>query len=77
MPHEGYKVTTQKKSVQGLWQSNMWNTYPKHGIQEFMEMPKFNLTLENIGAIKKNVKRNIPKTFLHKFKRDAKIFPDL
>jgi hypothetical protein len=55
----------------------MWNTYPKHGIQEFMEMPKFNMNLENILALKKNVKRNLPKTYLRKFKRDALDFPDL
>jgi hypothetical protein len=42
----------------------MWDTHPKHGILEFKSMPKMPLTLDDIGAVKPNIKRNIRRTYV-------------
>jgi hypothetical protein len=66
--HEGDKVSTQRKSIQGPWESNLFNTYPRHGILEFKQLPPDPLKLEDIGAVKPNVKRNLKKNNVRRYK---------
>jgi hypothetical protein len=66
--HEGYKVKTTRQSVQGLWQANMFNTFPRHGILQFKSVPKDPISLEDIGAVRDNVKRNKRQTYVRRYK---------
>jgi hypothetical protein len=68
LPHEGYKVKTYKKSIQGPWEANMFNTYPRHGVLEFKCVPKDPLTIEDIGGVRDNVKRKKRETYVKRYK---------
>lgn len=57
LPHAGHKVTSFNKSIQGKWESNMWNTYPKHDVLEFMKMKDHKLTWDQYGAERQNIKK--------------------
>jgi hypothetical protein len=66
--HAGYKVATFKKSIQGLWTSNMWNTYPKHDILEYKTMPLSPVKGDDY-LLKKNLKKRPPRTYTRVYKR--------
>jgi hypothetical protein len=71
--HEGYKVSTQRQSIQGHWESNLFNSYPRHGILEFKQLPADPLKLEDIGAVKPNVKKNLKKTYAMRLRKTPAI----
>lgn len=69
MPHAGHKVTSYNKSIQGPWESNMWNNTHKHGILEFMGMKEHPFTWEMYGAERPYVKVRQRNTYVKKSSR--------
>jgi hypothetical protein len=69
LQHAGHKVATFRKSIQGPWSSHMWDNTPKHEVLQFKDMPEHGLTQENVGVKRKNVKRNLPKTYYRTYRR--------
>jgi hypothetical protein len=37
---KGPGVYSSKKSIQGEWRSNLWNSYPKHELEVIRELPE-------------------------------------
>jgi hypothetical protein len=46
----------------------MFNTFPRHGIMEFKSVPKDPLSIEDIGGVRDNVKRNKRQTYIKRIK---------
>ena len=51
----------------------MFNTYPRHGILEFKNVPEDPITLESVGGVKPNVKRRLKSHNARRLKRTPAI----
>jgi hypothetical protein len=46
----------------------MFNTYPRHGVLRFQNVPKDPLTIEDVKGVRDNVKRNLRQTYVYRYK---------
>ena len=66
LTHNGFRVISYNKSIQGGWKSNMFNNKPLHVMQHFPQFPTLPIEEELIkkGLVKKN--RRVPPSHLSK-----------
>lgn len=55
MEHNGFKVTSFNKSIQGGWKPNMFSNVNVHKMQHFIPLPAFNpeVVLKEKGIMKR------------------------